>query len=67
MIAKPGQMGRRGSVTTIVGARFDDDNDNSSGSSYLFDAAAPGKCPWDLDDNNIVGVKDLLIFLGNWG
>ena len=24
-------------------------------------------CPWDLDDNGSVGVKDLLILLGAWG
>ncbi len=25
------------------------------------------QCPWDLDGNNDVGVKDLLILLGAWG
>ena len=24
-------------------------------------------CRWDLDDSGAVGVKDLLILLGNWG
>ena len=24
-------------------------------------------CPWELDNNNDVGVKDLLILLGAWG
>ncbi len=24
-------------------------------------------CQWDLDDSGDVGVKDLLILLGNWG
>ncbi len=55
-------------VTDIVGAPFDDDNGTDSGSAYLFDAAGtPGKCPWDLDGNSDVGVKDLLILLGVWG
>ena len=24
-------------------------------------------CPWDLDDNAVVGVSDLLSLLGSWG
>ena len=24
-------------------------------------------CPWDLDNSGDVGVKDLLVLLGNWG
>ncbi len=24
-------------------------------------------CPWDLDDNAVVGVSDLLSMLGSWG
>ena len=27
----------------------------------------PDSCPWDLDDDGVVGVKDLLDLLGNWG
>jgi hypothetical protein len=27
----------------------------------------PPPCPWDLDGNNDVGVKDLLFLLGTWG
>ena len=54
--------------TAIVGAFGDDDNGIASGSAYLFDAAgAPGKCPWDLDDNAVVGVSDLLSLLASWG
>ncbi len=56
------------STTAIVGAIFDDDNGTDSGSADLFDAAAaPGKCPWDLDDNGIVGASDLLSLLVSWG
>ncbi len=55
------------SATAIVGANRDDDNGNDSGSAYLFDAASPGKCPWDLDDNAVVGVSDLLSLLASWG
>ncbi len=53
--------------TAIVGAYWDDDNGTNSGSAYLFDAAAPGKCPWDLDANGSVGILDLLALLAAWG
>ncbi|MEE8156248.1 MAG: FG-GAP repeat protein [Phycisphaerales bacterium] len=54
--------------TIIVGARADDDNGSSSGSAYVFDATGtPGNCPWDLDDNGIVGASDLLSLLVQWG
>ncbi|MFB3099444.1 MAG: FG-GAP repeat protein, partial [Acidimicrobiia bacterium] len=56
-----------GKETAIVGAPADDDNGIQSGSAYLFDATAPGKCFWDLDGNDDVGVGDLLILLANWG
>ena len=51
-------------ATAIVGARYDDDNGDLSGSAYLFDASV---CPWDLDDNGTVGILDLLALLVNWG
>ena len=54
-------------ATAIVGALLDDDNGFASGSAYLFDAAAPGTCPADLDGSGDVGVKDLLFLLGTWG
>ncbi len=55
-------------ATAIVGSFGDDDNGSYSGSAYLFDAAAaPGKCPWDLDGNAVVGVSDLLSLLASWG
>ncbi len=54
-------------TTAIVGAYWHDDNGTDSGSAYLFDAAAPGKCPWDLDANGVVGASDLLALLVSWG
>ncbi|MEE9130098.1 MAG: FG-GAP repeat protein [Phycisphaerales bacterium] len=51
-------------TTAIVGASFDDDNGNFSGSAYLFDASS---CPWDLDDDAVVGASDLLSLLVSWG
>ena len=32
-----------------------------------FGPPAPGTCPWDLDDDALVGVPDLLSLLGSWG
>ncbi len=55
-------------ATAIVGARWDDDNGDKSGSAYLFDAAGtPRTCPWDLDAGGSVGILDLLTLLANWG
>ncbi len=65
--------GAAGNETAIVGANEDDDACPvnpfcDSGSAYLFDAAGtPETCPWDLDDNEVVGVSDLLSLLGSWG
>ncbi len=59
--------GAPGEEIAIVGAQRNDDNGDDSGSAYLLDAAAPGMCPWDLDDSGDVGVKDLLFLLGTWG
>ena len=33
----------------------------------IIEVVAAGKCPWDLDGNGSVGVKDLLFLLGAWG
>ncbi|MEE8156263.1 MAG: FG-GAP repeat protein [Phycisphaerales bacterium] len=55
-------------ATVIVGAPWNNDNGDLSGSAYLFDAAvAPGKCPWDLDGSGSVGAADLLSLLASWG
>ncbi len=54
-------------ATAIVGAYGDDDNGNFSGSAYLFDAAAPGRRPWDLNGSGDVNVLDLLALLAAWG
>ncbi|MCH8342967.1 MAG: FG-GAP repeat protein [Planctomycetes bacterium] len=54
-------------TTAIVGAWLDNDNGFQSGSAYLFDAAAPGNCPWDLDAGGSVGILDLLVLLAVWG
>ena len=56
--------GPPGNEVAIVGAALDDDNGSLSGSAYLFDASF---CPWDIDDNEVVGVPDLLSLLGSWG
>ena len=54
-------------ATAIVGANLDDIKQiQEAGSAYLFDAAAPGKCPWDLDVDGNVGTGDLILLLGSW-
>ncbi len=60
-------MSRRNPHRFIVEANEDDDNGDASGSAYLFDAAAPGECPWDLDGDVSVGILDLLALLAVWG
>ena len=55
------------SATAIVGAPWDDDNGDNSGSAYLFDASGASPCPWDLDGSSSVGVSDLLALLVSWG
>ncbi len=59
--------GAPGKEVAIVGSCCDDDNGSNSGSAYLFDAAAPGMCPWDLDASGSVGILDLLALLAVWG
>ncbi|MCH7847929.1 MAG: hypothetical protein IIB53_06150 [Planctomycetes bacterium] len=54
-------------TTAIVGAFFDDDNGFRSGSAYLFDAAAPGKCPWDVNGDGVVNHHDILEVVHNLG
>ena len=39
-----------------------DDNNNG-----IPDECEPPDCPWDLDDDAVVGVPDLLSLLGSWG
>ncbi len=68
--AEEDQFGRSvaiGGSTAIAGARRHDDNGSDSGAAYLFDAAGPGMCPWNLDDDVSVGILDLLTLLANWG
>ena len=43
----------------IVDGNSDDDNNNG-----ILDEC---ECPWDLDDDDVVGTTDLLLLLGAWG
>ncbi|MEE9130460.1 MAG: hypothetical protein V3T84_10615 [Phycisphaerales bacterium] len=36
-------------------------------SSFLVEQKCPPSCPWDLDDNAVVGASDLLSLLVSWG
>ena len=74
LLASDGSAGNRfGSVaisgsTMLIGAHLDDDdNGTDSGSAYVFGLMNTPCCPGDLDGDCNVGVKDLLILLGNWG
>ena len=49
----------------VVGAYWDDENGSASGSAYLFDMAS-SSCP-DLNNDEIVGVNDLLFVIDSWG
>ncbi|MCH8315247.1 MAG: hypothetical protein IIA64_04670, partial [Planctomycetes bacterium] len=59
--------GAPGKEIAIVGAGGDDDNGTDSGSAYLFDAAAPGTCPWDVNGDGVVNHRDILEVVHNLG
>ncbi len=59
--------GALGNETAIVGANQGADELKLPGKAYLFDAAATGTCPWDLDGSGSVGASDLLTLLATWG
>ncbi len=59
--------GTPGKETAIVGAWGDDDNGDDSGSAYLFDAGAPGTCPWDVNGDGVVNHHDILEVVHNLG
>ena len=52
-----------------VGAQLDDDGGINRGAVWVLflDGVPQTPCPWDIDGSNDVGVKDLLILLGEWG
>ena len=54
-------------ATAIVGAYVDDNNGTDSGSAYLFDAGAPGTCPWDVNGDGVVNHHDILEVVHNLG
>ncbi len=50
--------------TAVIGAHGED---QQRGAAYVFDVALNCNCLHDLDADGSVGVKDLLILLGEWG
>ena len=54
-------------ATAIVGAHQNDDNGADSGSAYLFDAAVPGTCPWDVNGDGVVNHHDIVEVVHNLG
>ncbi|MCH7572802.1 MAG: hypothetical protein IH891_07805, partial [Planctomycetes bacterium] len=59
--------GLSGNEVAIVGAPFDDDNGQFSGSAYLYELPCSPACSSDLNDDGFVNVADLLLLLGAWG
>ncbi|MDY7109936.1 MAG: hypothetical protein SYC29_14990 [Planctomycetota bacterium] len=51
---------------TVVGACWDDDNGDDSGSAYIFRWTGDS-CPADFDGDGVVNTADLLFLLGAWG
>ena len=61
--------GAAGNEFAIIGAQYDDDHSDDSGSVYVFDAAAgaPGKCPWDVNSDGVVNHHDIVEVVHNLG
>ena len=58
--------------TAVIASPYHDtvQNGGDSGGVYLFDldqVNCDPPCPWDLDDDDVVGAPDLLLLLGAWG
>ncbi len=53
--------------TAIVATPLHDDQGDSSGAAYFYSYNELCEVLGDLDGDGTVGVKDLLILLGNWG
>ena len=64
-VASIGDFNGDGVGDMVVGAQLDDDGGFNRGAFWIL--FLDGICPWDLDANGAVGVKDLLILLGAWG
>ncbi len=62
-----GEVNGDGFADLIMGAPGADANgQNGAGETYVvFGVAAP--CPWDMNEDDLVGAGDLLILLGSWG
>ncbi len=59
--------GSPGEEVAIAGAYFDNENGGASGSAYLFDAGAPGNCPWDVNSDGVVNHHDIVEVVHNLG
>ncbi len=66
-MASLGDLDGDGVGDLAVGATGDDDGGNNHGAVWVLFLNGVPTCPADLDGNNDVGVKDLLILLGAWG
>ena len=64
-VASLGDLDGNGVSDLAVGANRDDDGGAYRGAVWVL--FLDGICLWDLDASGDIGVKDLLILLGNWG
>ena len=65
LVAALGDLDGDGVGDLAVGAHHDDDGGTDRGAVWIL--FLDGICLWDLDASGDIGVKDLLILLGEWG
>ncbi len=66
-VASLGDLDGDGAGDLAVGAPHDDDGGANRGAMWILFLDGAGACPWDLNDDELVGVTDLLLLLGAWG
>ena len=65
-VASLGDLDGDGVVDLAAGTHHDDDGGFDRGAVWIL-FLDDGACPWDLDDDEVVGTGDLILLLGAWG